>query len=160
MSEKDDCASKLKKGEVVFSIIFPADYEPSKVVQPGKEPLDFPALGVASQPSAVVKGGLGSSTAMRGQKQHLLFEQSLAQRIAIVGLVGNNTQRFFFHESLLQSRLHQFHFRGRSSFCVDGDWKTMSISKRHDFTALAPLGFANFSAPFLAWPLRSCRPKN
>jgi hypothetical protein len=84
MSEKDDCASKLKKGEVVCGMIFPADYEPSKVVQPGKEPLDFPALGVASQPSAVVKGGLGSSTAMRRQKQHLLFEQSLAQRIAII----------------------------------------------------------------------------
>jgi len=50
----------LKKGEVVFSMIFPADYEPSKVVQPGKEPLDFPALGVASQPSAAYYNLIGA----------------------------------------------------------------------------------------------------
>ena len=151
MSEKDDCASKLKKGEVVFGMIFPANYEPSKVVKPGEEPLDFPALGVASQPAAIVEEGLGSATTVRCQKQHLFFEKSLAQRIAIIGLVRNDAQGFFFHQSPLQGRFHQLYFRRRSSVCVDGDWKTMSISKRHDFAALAPLGFANFSAP---WPGR------
>lgn len=150
MSEKDDCASKLKEGEVVFGMIFPADDEPSKVVKPGEEPLDFPAFGVAPQPAAIVEGGFGSATTVRRQKQDLLFEKSLAQQIAIIGLVRNDAQGFFFHQSPLQGRFHQLHFRGRSSFCVDGDWKSMSISKGHDFAALAPLSFANASAPFLA----------
>ena len=43
MSEKDDYAFKLKKCEVVFRMIFPANYKPSKVVQLGEEPLNFPA---------------------------------------------------------------------------------------------------------------------
>src|SRR6266536_4282083 len=97
MSEKYDCASKLKEGEVVFGMIFPAGNEPAKVVQPGEEPLDFPALGVAPQPTPIVEGGLGSSTTVRSQKQYLLLEHSLTQRIAVISPVGNETQRFFFH---------------------------------------------------------------
>src|ERR1700693_2265886 len=115
MSEKDDCASELKEGEVVFGVIFPASDEPSEVVQPGEKPFDFPALGVAPQPTAIVEGGLGSSTTVRDQKQYLLFEHSLAQWIAVISPVGNETQGFFFHQSPLQGRFHQLHFRGRSS---------------------------------------------
>src|SRR5438552_14957338 len=134
MSEKNECASKLKEGEIVFGVIFPAHNESSKVVQPGEETLNFPALGVPPQTAAIIEGGLGSSTTMRDQEQYLLFEHSLAQWIAVISPVGNETQRFFFHQSPLQGRFHELHFRGRSSFCVDGDRKTVSISKRHDFT--------------------------
>src|SRR5450631_756316 len=150
MSEKDDCAAKLKKGEVVFGMIFPANYEPSEVVKPGEESFDFPALAVAAQPTAIVEGGLGSSATVRRDQKDFLFEQLLAQRIAIVCFIGNNAQRPFWHEQLAQSGFHQLHFGGRSSFCVDGDWKTMSVSNGHDFAALTPLRIANFSAPFLA----------
>lgn len=150
MSEKDDGASQLEEGEIVLGIVFPANDEPSKVVQPGEEAFDFPALGVATQAATVIEGGLGAATAVRGQKQDLFFEQSLPQRVAIIGLISNEAQRFFFHQPRGQGRLHQLHFGRRSSFCVDGERKTMSICNGHDFTALAPLGIANFSAPFLA----------
>ena len=118
MSEKDDCAAKLKKGEVVFGMIFPANYEPSEVVKPGEESFDFPALAVAAQPTTIVEGGLGSSATVRRDQKDFLFEQLLAQRIAIVCFIGNNAQRLFWHEQLAQSGFHQLHFGGRSSFCV------------------------------------------
>src|SRR5476649_895825 len=150
MSEKDDGASKLKKGEVVFGMIFPTNHEPSKVVKPGKESFDFPALAVAAQPTAIVERGLGSSATVWHHQKDFFFEQLLAQRIAIVGFVGNNTQRLFWHQQLTQSGFHQVHFGGRSSFCVDGDWKAMSVSNCHDFAAFPSLGVTHFGAPFLA----------
>jgi hypothetical protein len=78
MPEKDDCASKSKKGEVVFGMLFLALNEPSKVVEPGEEPFAFPALVIAAQPAAIVEGGFGSATTVRGQKQDLFCEQLLA----------------------------------------------------------------------------------
>ena len=150
MPEKDGCASELKEGEVVFGMVFPANDQSSKVVKPGKESFDFPALAVAAQPTAIIEGGLGSSATVRRHQKDFLFEQLLAQWIAIVRFIGNNAQRLFWHQQLTQSGFHQLHFSGRSSFCVDGDWKAMSVSNCHDFAALTPLGFANFSAPFLA----------
>ena len=59
MPEKNDCASKSKKGEVVFGMLFPARNELSKVVEPGEEPFAFPALVIAAQPAAIVEGGFG-----------------------------------------------------------------------------------------------------
>src|SRR5437868_13223281 len=77
-------------------MVFPADNESSKVVKPGEEAFDFPALSVAAQPPAVVERGLGSSATVRCQEQYLLFEQLLAQRIAIISPVGDEAQRFSF----------------------------------------------------------------
>jgi hypothetical protein len=37
---------------------------------------------------------------------------------------------------------------GRSSFCVDGDSKTMSVRNCHEFRALAPLSGTHASSPF------------
>ena len=95
MSEKNDCASELKEGEVVFGMIFPANDQSSKVMKPGKESFDFPALAVAAQATAIVEGGLGSSATVRRHQKNFLFQQLLAQRIAIECFIGNNAQRFF-----------------------------------------------------------------
>src|SRR5450759_1844806 len=150
MSEKDDCTSELKKGEVVFGVIFPANDEPSKVVKPGKESFDFPALAVAAQPTAIVEGGLGSSATVWRDQKDFLFEQLLAQRIAIVCFIGNNAQRLFWHEQLAQSGFHQLHFGGRGSFCVDGDWKTMSVSNSMILQPLPRLVLPTLQPPGLA----------
>jgi len=68
MPEKDDCASKSKKGEVVFGMLVPALNDPSKVVKPGEEPFAFPALVIVAQPAAIVEGGFGSATTRAGPK--------------------------------------------------------------------------------------------
>jgi len=150
MPEKDDRASKVKESEIVLGAVFVADDQPAEVVQPGKEAFDLPSFAVAAQAATVVERRFASTTSVRRQQDHLPIQQDLAQRVAVVGFVANQTQWHFLDQRALQGRFHQRHFRGRSSLCVDGERKTMSISDCHDFDTLAALGFANRRAPFLA----------
>ena len=150
MSEKHESAGEMKESEVVSGVVFITDDEPAEVVEPGKEPFDFPALAITAQTAAIVEGRLGAASSVRGQEHDVFFEQLLAQRIAVVSFVGNQAQRLFLDQATLQGRFDQGYFGGRSSRCVNGEWKTMSVSHGHDLDALAPLGFADRSAPFLA----------
>ena len=134
----------------VFGMIFPADHEAAKVVQPGKQAFDLPSFAVAAQGAAVVEAGTGAPAAMRGDQQDFLFEEFLAQWIAVVSAVRDEPPGQFIDQAFLEGRAHQLHFGGRSSLAVDGDRKTMRVSNGHDFAALAPLGLANPVAPFLA----------
>ncbi len=49
----------------------------------------------------------------------------------------------------LECGFSQRHFGWRSSFCVQGDRKTICVCNCHDLGALATLGLANPGAPFL-----------
>lgn len=150
MPEEDESTGELKESVVVFGMIFVAHDQSSEVMQPCKEPFDLPAFAVAAQPASIVESGLGAALPVRCNQEHVLVEQSLPQRVAVVGLVSNQTQRLLLHQAFFQGGLHQFYFRRRSSLRVNGERKTMSISNCHDFDTLAPLGFADFEAPFLA----------
>lgn len=94
MSEKDKSAAELEEGEIVFGMAFPADDEPAKVVQPSEKTFDAPAFGVASHPASIIEGGFVSSAAVGGQRQDFLFQEPLAQGIAIIGFVGNQPEGF------------------------------------------------------------------
>ena len=125
-------------------MIFPLERPIFKVMKPGSKSHSsiFPALAVAARTSVIVEGGgLSSSATVRRPEG---FPRRAVARpttmIAIVGFVGNNAQRLFWHEQHAQSGFHQLHFGGRSGFCVDGGWKAMSVSKYHVF-----------AAPYLTW---------
>ena len=87
MPQQDDGTAEMEETEEVVCMIFPADDEPSEVMQPGKQAFDLPSFAVAAQDAAIVKAGTGASTTVWGNQQHLVFEQFLAQRIAVVGAV-------------------------------------------------------------------------
>ena len=150
MSEKDKSTAKLEEGKEVFGVIFPPGNKTAEVVQPGEKAFHFPAFAVAAHSSSVIPGRSPSACAVRGEEDYFLFQELLPEAVTVVGFVADQAVGLFVNKALLQSRPDQSHFRRRSSLCVDGDRKTMSVSNRHDFAALAPLGFANASAPFLA----------
>ena len=150
MSKNDKSTAKLEEGKEVFGVIFPPGNKTAEVVQPGEKAFHFPAFAVATHPSLVVPDRSPSACTVGGEKDYFLFQELLPQPVTVVGLVADQASGFFIKKALLQSRPDQSHFRRRSSLCVDGDRKTMSVSNRHDFAALAPLGFTNASAPFLA----------
>lgn len=150
MPEENKSTAELKESGEVFGMILPTGYQAAEVMQPGKKAFHLPAFAVAAHPPLVVPSRSYASGAVRGEKNDFLFQELLAQPVTVVGLVGDQASGLFIQKALPQSRLNQSHFRRRSSLCVDGDRKTMSVSNRHDFAALAPLGFANFKAPFLA----------
>src|SRR6185295_13316306 len=107
MSEQDPSAGEMEECEVVGGVIFITHDESSTVMEPGKEPFDFPALAIAAQAAAIVKGGLGSASPVRAQEDYALCEQLFAQRIAVVSFVGDQTQRLFLDQATLQGRFHQ-----------------------------------------------------
>jgi len=150
MAEKDKGTAKLEESEEVFGVVFPSGDEAAEVMQPGEKAFHFPAFAVATHPSLVVPDRSPSACAVGGQKNYFLFQELLPQPVTVVSFVGDQASGLFIKKALLQSRPDQSHFRRRSSLCVDGDRKTMSVSNRHDFAALALLGFTNASAPFLA----------
>jgi hypothetical protein len=51
MSQKNDNARQVKKAEIVFGVIFPADHDASKFIEPGEESLHFPPLLIAKHPA-------------------------------------------------------------------------------------------------------------
>ena len=70
-------------------MIFPADYQSAKPVELGEEALDPPALAVAPERSAVLRGLMSSTPHMRcDQFDAVGVQQPLVKRIAVVRLIA------------------------------------------------------------------------
>ena len=134
----------------VFSIVFIANNESAKVVQPCKEALNFPASGIPPE-RATILGGNPSVAAIGGDKlDSVILSHLTVQAIAIVGFVPNEALGHRIHNSFLERGLHQSHLSWRSTLCPNGDGKTMAVCNCHDLGSLAPLGFPDVAPPFLA----------
>jgi hypothetical protein len=48
MFEQQFETAKVNEAEEVFDVVFPASYQPTKIVQPGEEPFHLPTFFVAS----------------------------------------------------------------------------------------------------------------
>lgn len=134
----------------VFSMIFVSHDQATEVVQPSKEPFDLPALTVAAKSSTIVVGGTSTPVAMWSQQDHVLGCHLFTQRIAVVSLVGNHEDGLLIDVKVGHCGRDQTHLGGGSSFCVQGDRKTMSVCNCHDLGPLATLCLSNSRAPFLA----------
>lgn len=139
----------MQKALKIFSVIFVAHNQSPEVEQPGKQPLDFPSPHVATQRPAVLRlASLGS--VWRNHLCAVVLHQALIQLVAIIRLVADQPLRHLRHDSLLQRFFHQLHFSWRSTFCPQGDRKTMAVCNAHDLGALAAFSLPDQSPPFLA----------
>ena len=59
MPQEDNEAAELEHAEEIGFVIFPAADESAEIVQPGEEPLDFPATAVAAQFTTILGGFSG-----------------------------------------------------------------------------------------------------
>jgi hypothetical protein len=151
MPRKDNEASELKHAEEVGFLMFPAAYESAEVVKPSEEALDFPAAAVTTQfatvlrmlPAAIVLVGCDKADAV-------FLQQTLIERIAVVGAVANHSFRLGSCETLRDGRFHESRFMRRSAGHATGDRKTMAVGDRHDFAAFAAASWADSRAPFFA----------
>ena len=85
--------------------------------------------------------------------------QPLAQGIAVVGAIGNHTLGFLTWPSSALSPAHtnrrerffrEPDFVGRCRVKLLSQRNTLAVDHHHPLRALAPLGFSDFRAPFLA----------
>ena len=131
-------------------MIFVAHHNSPKVAQPRKQTLDLPASFVTAHLSPILR--FRSLAIGFVRRDHLNFKllQLFVQRVGIIGFVADQLLRSLIGEAFGNGSLDQFDFVERSRFRIYGERKTKAVCHCHEFRTLAPLGFSDFEAPFLA----------
>ena len=140
----------MDKAQVVVIVIFISHQNPPEILQPRKQPFNFPAPLVAPQFSSVLRFRLLPIALVRRNHLNRERRQFLIQRIRVIGFVADQAFGLLIGEALNESFADKGDFMRRSRCRVDGDRKTSAVCHCHELRTFAPLGFSDFSAPFLA----------
>src|ERR1700739_1080632 len=136
-----------------------ADHQSTEVAEPGEGAFHLPAMPVATQRSAILGARLAAVPAGGGYQFDPACCQPLAQRIAVVGAIGNYTRWFLPWPSAAMSPGHPDR---RGCFFREPDLvrgcrvkllsqrNPLAVDHHHPLRTLAPLGFSDFAAPFFA----------
>ena len=141
----------MEKSFVNNERTFVTNGQASPVAQPGEGAFDFPPMTVAAQCATVLSAGFDSIVTMRADHLDTTSLEAVTQRIAVVTAVHNQPSNLFWpcgHAG--QCTLAQRYFRRRSRGKLASQRNTLAVDHHHPLCALAPLGFANAVAPFLA----------
>jgi hypothetical protein len=95
-SERDDEAGDMKEGVIHEQRAVVAHNQAPEISQPGKRAFDFPTPSVAAQRPAILGRRFASVLTMRTDQLDAAPMQSLPQRIAVVGPVGDESGRLGF----------------------------------------------------------------
>ncbi len=149
----------MKEGFINGCRTIVANNQAAKIAEPSKGALYFPASLVAAQSSAVLRSRLAAILAMRRDQGDPPRGQPLAQRITVVGAIGNHPLGFLAWPPTAMSPGHvdrrERFFReprfvwGRRVKLLS-QRNTLAVDHHHPLRTLAPLGFSDFRAPFLA----------
>jgi hypothetical protein len=125
--------------------------EAAEVAKPGESAFYFPSFAVTAQPTSIVEGGFGTIVSMRGDQKHPILEQALAQRIAVVGAVGNDALWLLGTDlDALEGRFAERYFRRAGAGKLTSQRNTLAVDHHHPLRSLSAFGFSDREAPFLA----------
>jgi hypothetical protein len=136
-----------------------ANDQPAEVAEPGEGAFHLPTTPVSTQRSAILRARLAAIPAMRCHQGDSACRQPLAQRIAVIGAISNHERWFLAWPSTAMSPGHadrrerlfrEPDFVGRCRVKLLSQRNTLAVDHHHPLRALAPLGFSDFRAPFLA----------
>ena len=129
----------------------------TKLSQPCVGPLHDPATLVTPQFAPVLIPSPFVVLAIGGNQFDASFPQALPQRVGIVSGIGNHTLRLLpraalrtRYPDLVERGFRKLNFTGGGTFQLNSQRKTFTVDQYHPLRALAPLGFADGSAPFFA----------
>jgi len=150
MAQEDDGGSEMDESLEVFRMVFIANHKTPEVKEPGKQPLDLPSSSITSQWTTILSRNETTRPMGSNHLGAVFFPKFFIQPVTVVGLIPNEPFWCLIHNAFIQRLRNQFYFSWRSTFCPQGDRKTMAVCNAHDFGALAPLGFPDQAPPFLA----------
>src|SRR6266480_3416891 len=150
MPQQDDRRGQMNEALKVFRVIFIAHYQAAKIKQPGEQSLNLPAPHKTAKRTAVLGWRSAILFVGRDHLYAIVLHQLPVQAVTIVRFVSNQSLGHIGHDPFFQGLLHQLYFCWRSTFCPQGERKTMAVCNAHDLGALAPLGLPNQAPPFLA----------
>jgi len=134
-----------------------ADEQSSELAQPGVGSFDDPTPLVAAQFAPIFIPSFLAILPVRCDQLDAAFLQSLAQRVRIVGGVGNHPFRLLSrtalgsrNRDLLERGFRKRNFVRRGTFQPNSQRKTLTVDQYHPLRPLAPLGFTDGRAPFFA----------
>jgi hypothetical protein len=149
----------MKKGFVDGNRVVVAHDQAAIVAEPSEGAFDFPATAVTAQCSAILRARLATIPTMRRNQLNASRRQLQTQRIAVKGAIGNHTPHLLTRASAM---MWPTHADRRERFFREPDLvrgrrvkllsqrNTLAVDHHHPLRALAPLGFSDFRAPFLA----------
>jgi hypothetical protein len=134
-----------------------SDQQASKLPQPCVGPLDDPAPLVPPQFASVLVAPLLVVLPVRHNQFNAALLESLAKRIGIVTAVSYDSLRPLPRPSFRpgdadfgECGFRKRSFSRRGTFKPNSQRKTLTVDQYHPLRALAPLGFTDCGAPFLA----------
>ena len=138
---------------------FPAHNQATEVAEPSDGALHDPTMAVAAQRTTVLRGWPDATASVRSNQLDAPTAESLPQRIAVIGLVANHPRGLLARSPRPgtvrdadrgKRFLREFDFRRGRRVQVLSQRNTRAVDHHHPLRPLAPLGFADFLAPFLA----------
>ena len=106
MPQEDQRAGELHHTKEVDGVAFPAAGKSAEVLQPGKQPFDFPAPQVSAQRSAILSS-LSLAPVGRDHFDAVVLTKLLVQRVAVIGFVTNQPLRNGCDMSLSERAFNQ-----------------------------------------------------
>jgi hypothetical protein len=149
----------MKERLVNGSGAIPTHDQSAEVAEPGDGTLDDPAAAVAAQGATILRWWPDSIPLVRDNQFDAPTLQPLPQRIAVISLVGNHSLGLLARSPRSGSVrdpnrgegfFRQLDFRRGRRVQVLSQRNTRAVDHHHPLRPLAPLGFADLVAPFLA----------
>jgi hypothetical protein len=132
-------------------MIFITNNKSTKVLKPGPQPFNLPSPSVSPQSSTILRCGLSSIPLMRRYHLNAAFSgQLFIKFVAVISSVTNDFIRQIFNKAGIKCGINKLYFMRAGAGCVNGDRKTESVRKAHNFGSFAPFGLAHTIAPFFA----------
>jgi hypothetical protein len=140
----------MDEAQVVRIMIFIAHQNSLAVLQPCKQPLNFPSPFIPAEFAPVLCLRFHAIRFMRSDQLDTYLRQFLVQRVRVIRLIANQSFGFLIREALDESFADKSDLTRRSRLSVDGDRKTSRICHCQQLRTFAPLGLSHFEPPFLA----------
>ena len=149
----------MKKRSIDFERPIVAHNQAAEVSQPADGTLDDPTAFVAPQRPTVLCGRTNAILFVWADQLDATTPQALSERVAVVGFVGDYPQRLLPgatgampppYADRCERRLGEPDFRRGCRVKVVSQRKTLAVDHHHPLRPLAPLGFSDSAAPFLA----------
>ena len=147
----------MEEGSIGGEEMLMAHEESAELAEPCIGTFDDPAVFVASEFSAVLVAPVLAVVAIRHDEVNTALCQPLAQRIGVVGAVGDyafgllpRTPFGTGDLDLGERGLRKRNFSRRGTFEPNSQRKTATVDQYHPLRSLAALGFTDGGAPFFA----------
>ena len=134
-----------------------ANQKSAELTEPGVGAFDDPAAFVSSQLAAIFIAPVLVVAPVRHNQIDTTLLQSFAQRVGVVGAVGNHPFRLLPRTAFgardtdrLKRGFRKRSFSRRGTFKPNSQRKTPTVDQYHPLRALATLGFTDCRAPFFA----------